>query len=111
MASSETTEMQAPSRGAILLAPRDNVAVAVTSLRQGDTISVAGQSITLIQPVSMGAKIAVTPLRAGDTVHKYAAPIGTATQNIAVGEHVHTHNLKSDYLPTYTRGAYGVEPT
>jgi len=29
--------------------------------------------------------------------------IGSATRDIAVGEHVHLHNMKSDYLPTYTR--------
>ena len=27
---------------------------------------------------------------------------GFAKQAIAPGQHVHTHNLESDYLPTYT---------
>jgi len=31
--------------------------------------------------------------------------IGTATADIGRGEHVHTHNLESDYLPTYTHDA------
>ena len=30
------------------------------------------------------------------------AIIGTASAPIARGEHIHTHNLESDYLPTYT---------
>jgi hypothetical protein len=38
-------------------------------------------------------------------VIKYGAPIGSATRDIAPGEYVHTHNLKSDYLPTLARGA------
>ena len=36
---------------------------------------------------------------------KYGAVIGTATADIGRGEHVHTHNLESDYLPTYTHDA------
>ena len=38
-------------------------------------------------------------------VLKYGAVIGTATSDIGRGEHVHTHNLESDYLPTYTHEA------
>jgi hypothetical protein len=30
-------------------------------------------------------------------------PIGSAVCAIALGEHVHTHNIKSDYLPTFER--------
>jgi len=29
-------------------------------------------------------------------------PIGSATRAIKAGEHVHLHNMKSDYIPTYT---------
>ena len=32
---------------------------------------------------------------------KYGAPIGVATEGIAPGSHVHVHNMKSDYTPTY----------
>ncbi len=32
---------------------------------------------------------------------KYGAPIGVATQAIAAGAHVHVHNMRSDYTPTY----------
>ena len=44
-------------------------------------------------------------IRAGEKVLKYGAVIGTATSDIGRGEHVHTHNLESDYLPTYTHEA------
>ena len=30
---------------------------------------------------------------------KVGVPIGTATQAIAPGEHVHSHNLQSDHIP------------
>ncbi len=42
-----------------------------------------------------GHKYALCPLRTGDPVIKYGMPIGTATQPIAPGEHVHTQNLRT----------------
>mgnify|MGYP001103041182 CR=1 FL=1 len=33
---------------------------------------------------------------------KYGAPIGRATRDIEAGEYIHTHNMASDYLPTFT---------
>ena len=33
---------------------------------------------------------------------KYGAPIGSALRNIEPGEYIHTHNVSSDYIPTYT---------
>jgi hypothetical protein len=35
-------------------------------------------------------------------VRKYGVPIGSVTKPIAAGEHVHVHNLASNYTPTYT---------
>jgi hypothetical protein len=35
-------------------------------------------------------------------VIKYGVSIGSATRDIELGELVHLHNMKSDYLPTYT---------
>lgn len=42
-----------------------------------------------------GHKHARVPIRAGEAVIKYGEVIGRATADIAVGEHVHTHNLKT----------------
>jgi hypothetical protein len=38
-------------------------------------------------------------------VLRYGAVIGHVTRDVAKGEHLHTHNLASDYLPTYTHDA------
>ncbi|MBO4888357.1 MAG: altronate dehydratase [Firmicutes bacterium] len=46
-----------------------------------------------------GHKYAVRDIRQGEEVIKYGFPIGAATQDIAAGEHVHTHNLKSQIAP------------
>ena len=84
------------------LSPQDNVAVAAVTIEPGEQLTLAGQTVTAVDPIAVGHKLAVVAIAAGDKVVKYGAPIGSATRDIAPGEHVHTHNLKSDYLPTYT---------
>jgi hypothetical protein len=86
------------------LAPEDNLCVATTTLEAGETISIDGRPVTLSQRIATGHKIAVRTIAAGEKVIKYGAPIGSATRDIGAGEYVHTHNLKSDYLPTLARG-------
>lgn len=54
--------------------------------------------------VPLGHKIAAQEIAEGEKIIKYGAPIGSATRPIAKGEHVHTHNVKSDYIPTFRRG-------
>jgi len=38
---------------------------------------------------------------------RYGAIIGKATAPVAIGAHIHTHNLESCYIPTYTLGEGG----
>ena len=45
--------------------------------------------------VPIGHKIALTDIKSGDTVIKYGQDIGKAVADIAKGEHVHVHNLKT----------------
>jgi len=85
------------------LAPEDNVAVAKATIPAGETILIAGRTISLSEPIPTGHKVAIVPIAAGEKVKKYGAPIGSATRDIQPGQYVHTHNLKSDYLLTYTR--------
>ncbi len=60
--------------------------------------------IVTTHTVPLGHKVAARDIAAGEKIVKYGAPIGSATRDIASGEHVHTHNVKSDYLPTFKRG-------
>lgn len=53
--------------------------------------------VTAAGHIPFGHKFALLALRAGDPVIKYGARIGTATQDIAPGEHVHLHNMRSDF--------------
>ena len=47
-----------------------------------------------------GHKYAVRPIAEGEDVIKYGMPIGHATRAIAVGEHVHSHNLATNLSGT-----------
>lgn len=84
------------------LAPEDNVCAVTTTLDAGEVIQIEGQPVRVAVRISIGHKIAVARIAAGEAVKKYGMTIGSATQPIEPGECVHTHNLKSNYLPTYT---------
>lgn len=49
----------------------------------------------LLEGSRAGHKVAVRPIFKGEPVLKYGYPIGVATQDIAAGEWVHTHNLRT----------------
>jgi hypothetical protein len=89
-------------RRVVRLSTEDNVVVAAGALVAGALVAIDGRQLVLRQAIATGHKIAVRPIAAGEKVFKYGAPIGSATRAIEPGEHVHTHNLRSDYLPTYT---------
>ncbi|MBI1337714.1 MAG: hypothetical protein GC164_12235 [Phycisphaera sp.] len=95
------------------LSPTDNVAIAVAPLARGDIVMCQDIGVlNLIDNIPLGHKVAVQPIKAGEKAIKFACPIGSATCDIQVGQHVHTHNLKSDYLPTFTfdRGKEFIKP-
>jgi altronate dehydratase small subunit len=86
------------------IAPEDNVCVAATTIEPGQSLLIDGLTVTIAERIPTGFKVAAVPIAAGAKVLKYGAPIGSATRPIAPGELVHTHNVKSDYLPTFARG-------
>ncbi len=77
----------------IQLHPDDNVAIAVRSLSEDQSILVAGRSLTVARVIPAGHKIAIASIAMGDPVFKYGQPIGRATAAISAGDHVHSHNL------------------
>lgn len=86
----------------VLLAPDDNCLVVAQALRAGDVVTIDGAAVAVSKAIGVGHKLARRAIATGEKVLKYGAIIGTASAPIACGEHVHTHNLESDYLPTYT---------
>jgi hypothetical protein len=83
----------------LLLAPGDSVAVARRPIQAGEKLRLAGQEVILSASLGFGHKLAVKAMEPGEKIVKYGAPIGSASKAIALGEPVHVHNIKSDYLP------------
>ena len=52
--------------------------------------------------LSDGHKYADRDIRAGEDIVKYGCPIGHATCDIKKGEHVHTHNVKTNLKDNLT---------
>jgi altronate hydrolase len=84
------------SQYAVHLRPQDNIAVAVKSIPAGAELTFAGGTIKTTGVVKMGHKFAVQPVKEGDPVFKFGQIIGFATKPIAVGDHVHMHNVKAE---------------
>jgi altronate dehydratase small subunit len=91
----------------LLMSPDDNCLIARLELTVGATVTIDGQAVTLAHDIHLGHKVARRDLRPGDHVLRYGAIIGKATAPIAIGAHIHTHNLESCYIPTYTLGEGG----
>ena len=100
---SDSTSPQPTDPRLLRLSPDDNVAAVTTTIEAGESIVIDGRPVAATDRVPTGHKLALVPIAAGGRVIKYGAAIGSATRDIRPGEYVHTHNLKSDYLPTYTR--------
>lgn len=80
----------------IRITDKDNVAVALRDLAQGSAVELNGQTIVLKNEIPFGHKVALSPIAQGENIIKYGHPIGHALADIAVGEHIHTHNLKTN---------------
>ncbi len=78
---------------AVHLRPQDNVAVARKPIPVGTTFAFDGGTFALPKGIGMGHKFAVVAIKEGDPIHKYGQIIGFAGRNVAVGEHIHTHNV------------------
>jgi altronate hydrolase len=82
----------------------DNVVVARVNLPAGTQIS--EETITCMDQIPFGHKIATSAIPAGEAVKKYGQIIGFASGDIKPGEHVHLHNLVlKDFDRDYALGA------
>ena len=53
------------------------------------------RTVRSTEEIKLGHKIALRPIAKNEKIIEYGDVIGIATQDIRIGEHVHTHNLKS----------------
>ncbi len=81
----------------VVIDSKDNVATARTEVSEGLTfITDEGSNIEVKCYIPFGHKIALKDIAKGEPVIKYGQRIGIATQDIKVGELVHTHNLSGE---------------
>lgn len=78
-----------------LITDKDNVAVALKDVSEGEEIQVGGLHIKAVKDIPTGHKIAVAFINEGEDIMKYGFSIGKAKTAIHSGEHVHTHNVKT----------------
>lgn len=76
--------------------PADNVAVAISPLTAGATISVDGQDITLVTDIPVGHKVALCDIAEGENIIKYGFPIGHARHKIQKGAYLDHDDIKTN---------------
>ncbi len=90
---------RAPAADAIRLSPEDNVATVLRAVSTGETLRVrCAGSVTQVQAaeaIPFCHKVSLGAIEAGGPVVKYGQKIGETLGPIAVGSHVHVHNMRS----------------
>jgi len=77
----------------LVLDPKDNLAVALKDLPVGEKRDVLGQEVVLVEKISQKHKFALVDFATGDLATMYGVVVGKATQPIAKGALISTHNL------------------
>ncbi|MBO4906138.1 MAG: altronate dehydratase [Bacteroidaceae bacterium] len=82
--------------------PSDTVAVALRDLQAGQVVSCDDLTITLLNDIPFGHKLALTDIAPNATVIKYGYPIGHAVEQIPKGALVNHINIRTN-LETSSR--------
>lgn len=78
----------------------DSVAVAVRDVpagpaRIGYLRADTGLDVDVAAAIPLGHKVALSAIAAGAEIREYSQLVGIATADIAKGDHVHVHNVRS----------------
>jgi altronate dehydratase small subunit len=80
---------------AVLVNPKDNVAVAIEEIKSGEPITgVEGVKVRANEVILRNHKVAIAEVAENAPVTKYGETIGFASKPIRPGDWVHVHNLK-----------------
>lgn len=79
--------------------PSDNVWVALTDLKAGETLIAGSSPVTLVNDVPAKHKFADKDLKVDDEITMYGILVGKATQPISKGGVIGTHNIKHKAAP------------
>ncbi len=86
------------TKHALIINKKDNVATALKPLGKADRIHLAIEDrsldVILSQAIPFGHKFALSNIDEGGAVIKYGEKIGTASEVINKGDHVHLHNVE-----------------
>jgi len=94
----------------LLLKSTDNVLIACRELQENETVCISNnECITVKQRTPLGFKIARLALQSGTLIVKYSMPIGQCISEVRAGELLHSHNMKSQYIPSHQRGGHSYE--
>ncbi|MBW3542103.1 MAG: altronate dehydratase family protein [Planctomycetes bacterium] len=77
----------------VRLHPQDNIAVAKRGVAAGTAFQLNGRPLVSRDAVELGHKVALESIESGTAVRKFGQLIGFATEAIAAGEWIHSHNL------------------
>jgi altronate dehydratase small subunit len=84
---------------ALVIHADDDVAVALRDIDPAETVKVRHpktlHGIQVLDAIPLGHKFALRALLPGAAIRKYGECIGVATAEIAIGAHVHVHNMAS----------------
>ena len=83
---------------AILLNPKDNVAVVLREVAPRESLQIGDGNVTALDRIPYGHKIARCDVPNGGFILKYGMPVGRAISDIPMGGHVHVHNVASIYM-------------
>jgi altronate hydrolase len=83
---------------AIVLNPKDNIAVALRDIFQGELLQVGHDDVTSLDQIPCGHKIAISDIPKNNPILKYGMSVGKSITDIGKGRHVHVHNVKSLYV-------------
>ena len=76
--------------------PADNVAVAISELKSGETITVDGVSIVLKEDIPAGHKVALKDFSEGEDIIKYGYPIGHARMAVKQGSWMNEKQIQTN---------------
>jgi altronate hydrolase len=80
---------------AVLVNPKDNIAVAIKEIKAGETVTGIGDlELQANEDIMRNHKVAIADVAENEPVLKYGEKIGFASKPIRTGDWVHSHNLK-----------------
>ena len=88
-------------KGILLHEASDDVGVAAMNIATGEeveAVTLEGEMVCVVkslEEIPLGHKVAMRFLKDGKEIVEYGRTIGSAVQDIQLGQHVHVHNIKS----------------